>query len=315
MARYGTDKPDIRFGMELRDLTDIVTGSEFGVFRSAVQGGGRVSGICAPGCGAYSRGQLDELIELVKGYGARGLVALALVRGTAGLEVDKASSAAAKFIGQEELQRMADCFGAGEGDLLLIVADQPSVVNKVLDQLRREMGRRLGLIDPELLAIVLVVGFPLFEWNEDEKRWDPKHHPFTAPREEDIPLLDTLPGAVKSWAYDIVCNGYEISSGSIRIHDRRLQEKVFALLGYSRERIQLLFGHLLEALEHGAPPHGGIAPGIDRIVMILAGEENIREVIPFPKNQSGYDLLFDAPSDVSEEQLEELHIVIKKEEG
>jgi aspartyl-tRNA synthetase len=175
------------------------------------------------------------------------------------------------------------------------------------------MARRLGLVDPNLLAIVLVVGFPLFEWNEDEKRWDAKHHPFTAPKEEDVPLLDTAPGAVESWAYDVVCNGYEISSGSIRIHDCKLQEKIFALLGYSQERVELLFGHLLEALEHGAPPHGGIAPGIDRIVMILAGEENIREVIPFPKNQSGCDLLFDAPSDVSEEQLKELHIVIKKE--
>jgi len=313
MARYGTDKPDVRFGMELADLTDIVTGSDFGVFRSAIRGGGKVRGICAPGCGGYSRGQLDELIELAKAYGAKGLVALALVTGSGELAVDKASSAAAKFIGLDELRGMAERFGAKEGDLLLIVADQAPVVDKVLDQLRREMGRRLGLVDPNVLAVVFVVDFPLFEWNEDEKRWDAKHHPFTAPKEEDIHLLEATPGAVKSWAYDIVCNGYEISSGSIRIHQRQLQEKIFGLLGYSQERVQLLFGHLLEALEYGAPPHGGIAPGIDRIVMILAGEENIREVIPFPKNQSGYDLLFDAPSDVSPEQLNELHIVSKKE--
>jgi aspartyl-tRNA synthetase len=313
VARYGTDKPDVRFGLELRDLTDIVTGSEFGVFRSAVRGGGTVRGICAPGCGDYSRGQLDELIELTKGYGAKGLVALALVGGPVGLAVDKASSAAAKFIGFEELRGMAERCGAKEGDLLLIVADQASVVDRALDQLRREMGRRLKLIEPNVLAVVFVVDFPLFEWNEDEKRWDAKHHPFTAPKEEDMHLLDSAPGAVKSWAYDVVCNGYEISSGSIRIHERELQEKIFGLLGYSRERVQLLFGHLLEALEYGAPPHGGIAPGIDRIVMILAGEENIREVIPFPKNQSGCDLLFDAPSDVSAEQLNELHIASKKE--
>jgi aspartyl-tRNA synthetase len=313
MARYGTDKPDIRFGMELRDLTDIVAGSQFGVFRSAIRGGGKVRGICASGCGGYTRGQLDEMIELTKGYGAKGLVALALVAGPGGLAVDPASSAAAKFIGLEEVRAMAGLFGAREGDLLLIVADQAAVVDKALDQLRREMGRRLGLTDPNVLAVVFVVDFPLFEWNEEEKRWDAKHHPFTAPKEEDIHLLDSAPGSVKSWAYDVVCNGYEISSGSIRIHQRELQEKIFGLLGYSRERVQTLFGHLLEALEYGAPPHGGIAPGIDRMVMILAGEENIREVIPFPKNQSGYDLLFDAPSDVSVEQLDELHIASKKE--
>ncbi|OGO02100.1 MAG: aspartate--tRNA ligase [Chloroflexi bacterium RBG_13_53_26] len=313
MARYGTDKPDVRFGLELRDLTDIAAGSQFGVFRSAVQGDGRVKGICAPGCGSYTRSQLDELIGLAKTYGAKGLVALALISDAEGLAVDKASSAAAKFISPEELRGMANRFGARAGDLLLIVADQALTVDKVLDQLRREMGRRLGLIDPTLLAMVFVVDFPLFDWSEDEKRWNPMHHPFTAPKEGDIPLLDTAPGAVKSWAYDVVCNGYEISSGSIRIHSRDLQEKIFRLLGYSQERIELLFGQLLRALEYGAPPHGGIAPGIDRIVMILAGEETIREVIPFPKNQSGCDLLFDAPSDVSEEQLRELHIIVKKE--
>ena len=308
MERYGTDKPDIRFGLELRDLTDIVAGSEFGVFKSAIKGGGKVRGLSAPGCGSYTRKQLDELIDMSKSFGAKGLVALALVDEPGGLAVDKASSAAAKFVSPEEIRKMADRLGAKAGDLLLIVADKAGVVNKVLDQLRREMGRRLGLIDKNVLAMAFVVDFPLFEWNEDEKRWQAAHHPFTSPRDEDLPILETDPAKVRAKCYDIVCNGYELSSGSIRIHNRDMQEKVFGLLGYDRERVQRLFGHMLEAFEYGAPPHGGIAPGIDRVVMLLAGEESIREVIPFPKNQAGCDLTFDAPSEVTDEQLLELHL-------
>jgi aspartyl-tRNA synthetase len=308
MERYGTDKPDIRFGLELRDLTDIVAGSDFGVFKSAIKGGGKVKGFCAPGCGTYTRKQLDELVDLSKSFGAKGLVALALVEESGGLAVDKASSAAAKFVTSEEIRKMADRLGAAPGDLLLIVADKTGMVNKVLDQLRREMGRRLGLGDRNVLAVAFIVDFPLFEWNPEEKRWQASHHPFTAPRDEDLPMLETDPGRVRAKCYDIVCNGYELSSGSIRIHNRDMQEKVFTLLGYDRERVQRLFGHMLEAFEYGAPPHGGIAPGIDRVVMLLAGEESIREVIPFPKNQAGYDLTFDAPSEVSDEQLLELHL-------
>ena len=308
MERYGTDKPDIRFGLELRDLTDIVAGSEFGVFKSAIKGGGKVRGLSAPGCGSYTRKQLDELIDMSKSFGAKGLVALALVDEPGGLAVDKASSAAAKFVSPEEIRKMADRLGAKAGDLLLIVADKAGVVNKVLDQLRREMGRRLSLIDKNVLAMAFVVDFPLFEWNEDEKRWQAAHHPFTSPRDEDLPILETDPAKVRAKCYDIVCNGYELSSGSIRIHNRDMQEKVFGLLGYDRERVQRLFGHMLEAFEYGAPPHGGIAPGIDRVVMLLAGEESIREVIPFPKNQAGCDLTFDAPSEVTDEQLLELHL-------
>jgi aspartyl-tRNA synthetase len=308
MERYGTDKPDIRFGLELRDLTDIVAGSEFGVFKSAIKGGGKVKGFCAPGCGTYTRKQLDELVDLSKSFGAKGLVALALVEEPGGMAVDKASSAAAKFVALEEIKKTADRLGAKPGDLLLIVADKTGMVNKVLDQLRREMGRRLGLVDRNMLAVAFIVDFPLFEWNEEEKRWQASHHPFTAPRDEDIPMLETDPGKVRAKCYDIVCNGYELSSGSIRIHNRDMQEKVFTLLGYDRERVQRLFGHMLEAFEYGAPPHGGVAPGIDRVVMLLAGEESIREVIPFPKNQAGYDLTFDAPSEVSDEQLLELHL-------
>jgi aspartyl-tRNA synthetase len=176
------------------------------------------------------------------------------------------------------------------------------------------MGKRLGLIDPNVLAFVFIVDYPLLDWSEEEKRWESMHHPFTAPREEDIPLLDTAPEKVRSQHYDIVCNGYEISSGSIRIHNREVQEKIFQLLGYSRGEIEARFGHLLEAFEYGAPPHGGIAPGIDRLVMLLAGEQSIREVIPFPKNQSALDMLFDAPSEVSDEQLEVLHLSLREEQ-
>jgi aspartyl-tRNA synthetase len=209
---------------------------------------------------------------------------------------------------------MGTRLGAKGGDLLLIVAGKTETVSKTLDQLRQEMGKRLGLIDPNVLAFVFIVDYPLLDWSEEEKRWESMHHPFTAPREEDIPLLDTAPEKVRSQHYDIVCNGYEISSGSIRIHNREVQEKIFQLLGYSRGEIEARFGHLLEAFEYGAPPHGGIAPGIDRLVMLLAGEQSIREVIPFPKNQSALDMLFDAPSEVSDEQLEVLHLSLREEQ-
>jgi len=314
--RYGTDKPDLRFGLEMADLSDIAGRTEFTVFRSALAGGGKVKGICAPGCGAYSRGQLEELNRVVQGAGAAGLLTISLGDAAGSLDeltLDMVKSVAARFLTLDQVKEMAGRFSAGTGDLLLVVAGKPEVINPALDVLRREMGRRLELINRDLFAFAFIVDFPLFERVEREGRWEPMHHAFTAPRDEDIPLLDTAPGEAHSKHYDIVCNGIELSSGSIRIHDRELQGKIFRLLGYSDQEAQERFGTLLEAFEYGAPPHGGIAPGIDRIVMLLAGEETIREVIAFPKNQNAADLTLGAPSPVTEEQLAELHLSLREE--
>jgi len=316
MARYGTDHADLRFGMELADLTDIATQTSFSIFNTVIADGGKVKGICAPGCASYSHSQLDELTRLVQSLGSRGLLTVALGDSAGSLDnltLEMVRSVAAKYMTLEQVRAMAERLGAKMGDLLLIVAGEPKMVNMVLSELREEMGYRLGLIDPSLLAFAYIVDFPLLEQGEKEGLWQPIHHPFTAPRDEDIPLLDTDPGKVRSRCYDIVCNGYELASGSIRIHTSELQRKVFRLLGYKDEEITERFGHLLEAFEYGAPPHGGIAPGIDRIVMLLAGEETIREVIAFPKNQSAADLTFNAPSPVTEEQLAELHLRLREE--
>ncbi|MBA7621962.1 Aspartate--tRNA ligase [subsurface metagenome] len=267
-----------------------------------------MKGICAPGCAHYSRRQLEELTEFVQARGAQGLITLPLAP-----EKEQAKSVAARFLTPEQVKEMAARFEAKEGDLLLIVAGKPSVVEGALSALRLEVAQRLELADPNLLVFCFILDYPLFEWSEEEGRWEPMHHPFTAPRDEDIPLLDTAPERVHAKHYDMVCNGCELSSGSIRIHNRELQEKVFSLLGYGKEEVNQRFGHLLEAFEYGAPPHGGIAPGIDRVVMLLAGEETIRDVIPFPKNQSAMDVMFDAPSPVSEEQLRELHLRLRRE--
>ena len=315
LDRYGTDKPDIRFGLELRDISDIVASSPFLVFKSAIQEGGRVRGICLPGCAGYTHKQIDELTELAKSYGARGLITLAWMPGDPEESVKNASierikSVAAKHLDIDKLRQILGRFDAGPGDLMLIAAGEPGSVNKVLDELRREMGRRLNLCDPNLMAFVYITDFPLFDWNSERKMWDSMHHPFTSPFEEDISLLDTDPGKVRARHYDIVCNGFELSSGSIRIHNRAMQEKIFDILGYSREEIEAKFGNFLEALEYGAPPHGGVAPGIDRFIMLLTHSKSIRDVIAFPKNQAAVDLMTDAPSSISDEQLKDLNLKI-----
>jgi len=316
MDRYGTDKPDLRFGMEIRDLSDIVAESEFAIFSSAVAGGGRVKGICAPGCAAYTRSQLDELNKLAQGLGAGGLVTISLETSASSLDNltgEMVKSAAAKFLSIEQIKDMAKRLEASMGDLLLVVAGENKMVNAVLGELRREMGSRLRLAEPDLLDFAFIVDYPLFEMDNKTGQLQAMHHPFTAPKDEDIPLLDTAPEKVISKAYDFICNGSELSSGSIRIHTSGMQRKIFKLLGHSEEVVEERFGHLLEAFDYGAPPHGGIAPGIDRVVMLLAGEENIREVVAFPKNQSAADLTFNAPSPVTEEQLAELHICLREE--
>jgi len=314
MARYGTDKPDLRFGLAIGDVTDVAASSDFTVFRAAVDKGGKVKGICVPDCGHYTRRQLDELNELARSLGAGGLVPIALIKSAGsldGLTADMVKSVAAKFLTLGQIKEMAQCLGAKLGDLMLLVAGDAELVNKVLGEMRLEMARRLNLAEPGLFTFAFVVDFPLLGRDKDTGLWESMHHPFTAPKDKDLALLDTAPGKVCGKHYDLVCNGYEIAGGSIRIHTSGLQRQVFRLLGYADAEIDARFGHLLEAFDYGAPPHGGIASGIDRVVMLLTGASSIRDVIAFPKNQSAVDLAFEAPAAVSEEQLAELHIRLR----
>ena len=305
MLKYGSDKPDLRFGLEIQDVGDIVKDSEFGVFSNTVSSGGVVRGFAVPGKGDIPRSQVDALTEASQRFGAKGLVWIGLESGDAGLT---ARSPIAKFLSDEEVQGLADATGATAGDLMLFVADKEKSTAEVLGRLRNHVAQEYDLIDEDVHAFCWIVDFPLFEWDEDEQRWDAMHHPFTSPLDEDVQYLDSEPERVRAKAYDIVLDGFELGSGSIRIHDRSIQNRMFGLFGYTDEQVSERFGHLLRAFEYGAPPHGGIAPGIDRTVMLLAGEHNIREVIAFPKNQSGQDLLMGAPSPFDETQLQELHL-------
>lgn len=300
MERYGSDKPDTRFGFELKKLNDIVAGCDFKVFTDALEAGGDVRGICIDG-GAqqYTRKKIDKLTEAAKSYGAKGLVWIKVGE-------DEISSSVNKFFSQEQLREIADVFEAKADDLILICSDRAKVVFDTLGFLRRHIAGKLGLLDDSKFNLLWVVDFPLFETDDETGELHPMHHPFTSPKEEDLELLETEPQKVKANAYDIVLNGVELGGGSIRIHDRQLQEKMFKALGISDEDIDEKFGFLVEAFKYGAPPHGGLAYGLDRLIMLLSGADSIREVMAFPKNQAAQCMVSEAPGAVTDQQLAEL---------
>jgi aspartyl-tRNA synthetase len=303
MDRYGSDKPDLRYELPIVDVSDLAPSSGFVVFSSAIERGGVVRGIRAPGAATFTRRQIDELTELVKSHGAGGLAWAALSGGDV-------RSSFAKNLSAGVQDRLWERLEARDGDLVLLVADSVDVARASLGALRRELAKRLDVIPSDVMGWAFVVEFPWFERDQASGRLTFMHHPFTMPFDEDLPLLETDPVRVRAKAYDIVANGEELASGSIRVHRADIQSRLFELLGYSPERIQSNFGHILRAFQYGAPPHGGIAPGIDRVVSMLADEDSIREVIPFPKNQSAQDLMMGAPTRLPPEQLEDLHIKV-----
>ena len=309
MARFGNDKPDTRFEMELANLSDLVVDCDFKVFTGALANDGQVKGLAVPGGAGLSRREIDDLTDFVAIYRAKGLAWIKIT------ETGAFESSIVKFFSEDTLKAVSERMGAKPGDLMVFVADRPKIVADALSNLRLHLGHKLNLIDENQFHFLWIVDFPLFDWDEVEQRYEPFHHLFTAPTDESIPLLDTDPGKAQALHYDLIINGIEICSGSVRIHQQEIQRKIFEHLKIEPEEAQQRFGYFIEALEYGTPPHAGIAPGLDRIVMLMTGEENIREVIPFPKTQSGLCLLTGAPSEVNEEQLEELSIKVDAVEG
>lgn len=299
--KYGSDKPDLRFGLEIEDVTDIVKNSDVKVFASVAGSGGVVKALNAKGCASWSRKELDDLQPFAVRYGGKGIAWITVKDG-------EWKGPIVKFFKPEEIAALTERLNVEEGDLLCFSADKLKTAADVMGNLRLKVGRDLGLIDSSKFKFLWVVDFPLVEWDEEAKRWVALHHPFTRPRDEDLPLFDTDPGAIRAQAYDIVLNGYEVGGGSMRIYRRDVQEKMFNALGFTLEEAKEKFGFFLDAFEYGTPPHGGIAFGLDRLIMLLAGRTNLRETIAFPKTASATDLLTDAPSTVAPRQLEELHI-------
>ncbi|MPM55061.1 Aspartate--tRNA ligase [bioreactor metagenome] len=306
MDKYGSDKPDLRFGMEIKNITEAVRGTEFAVFKNAIENGGSVRAIVAENSADMGRKKLDKLGEFVKTYKAKGLAWIAYKEG-------EIKSPISKFFDEEGMNKIIEAAGAKPGDLVLIVADMDSVVLQSLGALRLELAKELGILENNKeFNFVWITEFPLLEYDEEEQRYVALHHPFTAPMDEDLQYLDTDPKRVRAKAYDIVLNGEELGGGSIRIHDTKLQEKMFSLLGFTQESAWERFGFLLEAFKYGPPPHGGLAYGLDRMIMFLAGTDNIKDVIAFPKNQNAYCPMSEAPNVVEEKQLKELGIGIAK---
>jgi len=303
MSRFGSDKPDIRFDMQLKDIKTLVTGAGFKVFDTVAENGGEIKALLVKGCAGYSRKQISDLETIARSYGAKGL---AWMKKSA----DGLASPILKFIGEDRSEAVFEALEGGEGDLILIVADTFEITCTSLGALRSHLGQALGLIPEKMFSFVWVTDFPMFEWDEEEKRYTAVHHPFTAPKEDQIHLLEENPAKIQAQAYDIALNGFEIGGGSIRTHDMAVQKKVFETIGISEEEAEAKFGFLLSALKLGAPPHGGIAFGFDRIAMIFSRAESIREVIAFPKTTSASCLMTGSPSDIDEKQLKELGLKV-----